>query len=165
MIGHQSASIKIIHHHRQHLGFRVLPSSPRITHTHPYPCSGRRQHTNQLGTPLKGRNVLLKCVVCVCAIERHPWLHDSRVFALLASALLPRQPLFAVSGVVPTEPVVNSKSGQLYERRLIEKVIDVEGKDPVTGEETTVADLIAVKSKRLQHLLVLSLLLLLLYHA
>lgn len=103
--------------------------------------------------------------VCVCAIEQHPCLHDSRVFALLASAPLSPANPFAVSGVVPTEPVVNSKSGQLYERRLIEKVIDVEGKDPVTGEETTVADLIAVKSKRLQHLLVLLLSLLLLYHA
>lgn len=53
----------------------------------------------------------------------------------------------AVSNIVPTDPVVSSKSGHLFERSVIEKHLDTEGKDPVTGEDMTKDDLIAVKSE------------------
>lgn len=52
------------------------------------------------------QHVLCKCVVC----ER----------ARVADR--------AVSGAAPKEPVVSKKSGLLYERRLIDKYIDENGK-------------------------------------
>jgi len=51
---------------------------------------------------------------------------------------------FIVSGEVPQHPVV-TKSGQLYERRLIEKYISENERDPLTGEALTVEDLIDIK--------------------
>ena len=54
--------------------------------------------------------------------------------------------VYAVSGEVPQDPVVCSKTGHLYERRLIEKHIDEVGTDPVTKEEISLQDLISVKS-------------------
>ncbi|WFD33857.1 RING-type E3 ubiquitin transferase [Malassezia cuniculi] len=51
----------------------------------------------------------------------------------------------AISGEAPTEPVVSKKSGLVYEKRLIESYIAEHGKDPVTGEELSVDDLIVVK--------------------
>jgi len=50
-----------------------------------------------------------------------------------------------VSNVIPTNPVVSAKSGHLYERSVIEKHIEVEGKCPHTGEAMSTDDLIAVK--------------------
>ncbi|KAK8801928.1 hypothetical protein WA158_006323 [Blastocystis sp. Blastoise] len=52
----------------------------------------------------------------------------------------------AISGQVPEEPVVNKKTGHLYEKRLIYKYIESEGKDPITGEELTKDDLLEVQS-------------------
>ncbi|KAF9584268.1 glycerol ethanol, ferric requiring protein [Lunasporangiospora selenospora] len=52
----------------------------------------------------------------------------------------------AISGEAPEQPVVSKKSGQIYERRLIVKYIEDNGKDPVTGEELTVDDLLDIKS-------------------
>eukprot|EP00026_Physarum_polycephalum_P001308 Phypoly_transcript_01309.p1 GENE.Phypoly_transcript_01309~~Phypoly_transcript_01309.p1 ORF type:complete len:524 (+),score=76.52 Phypoly_transcript_01309:196-1767(+) len=53
--------------------------------------------------------------------------------------------LCAISGTTPEEPVISSKSGHIYERRLVEKYIDANGKCPVTGEPLTTEDLIGVK--------------------
>ncbi|KAI8343592.1 WD40-repeat-containing domain protein [Chlamydoabsidia padenii] len=52
----------------------------------------------------------------------------------------------AISGEAPEHPVVSIKSGSLFERRLIEKYITDNGKDPINGEEMTVEDLIEVKT-------------------
>jgi pre-mRNA-processing factor 19 len=53
-----------------------------------------------------------------------------------------------VSGEAPEQPVVSTKSGNLFERRLIEKYITDNGKDPINGEAMTVEDLIEVKSSK-----------------
>ncbi|KAF7731561.1 hypothetical protein EC973_009325 [Apophysomyces ossiformis] len=52
----------------------------------------------------------------------------------------------AISGEAPEVPVVSTKSGNLFEKRLIEKYIADHGKDPITSEEMTVDDLIEVKA-------------------
>lgn len=52
---------------------------------------------------------------------------------------------FTVSGEAPTTPVASSKSGTVFEKRLIEAYIAEHGKDPVTGEELSSADLIELK--------------------
>ena len=52
----------------------------------------------------------------------------------------------ALSGEPPQVPVVSSKSGHVYERRLIEKYIAENGTDPISGDKLTSEDLIAIKS-------------------
>lgn len=52
----------------------------------------------------------------------------------------------AISGEPPQDPVISSKSGHVYERRLIEKYITENGTDPVTGEKLEEGDLISVKA-------------------
>ncbi len=52
----------------------------------------------------------------------------------------------AISGEVPTDPVVASPSGHVYERRLIEKYIAENNTDPITGAKLELSDLIAVKA-------------------
>lgn len=54
-----------------------------------------------------------------------------------------------VSGEAPEHPVVSKKSGQVYERRLIVKYIEDNGKDPVTGEDLSEEDLLDIKSSTL----------------
>jgi pre-mRNA-processing factor 19 len=44
--------------------------------------------------------------------------------------------------------VVSKKSGQVYERRLIVKYIEDNGKDPVSGEDLSVDDLLDIKSSK-----------------
>ncbi|KAJ5160203.1 uncharacterized protein N7482_007207 [Penicillium canariense] len=56
--------------------------------------------------------------------------------------------LCAISGEAPQVPVVSSKSGSVFEKRLIEAYIAENGKDPVNGEELSTDDLIEVKSQR-----------------
>lgn len=51
----------------------------------------------------------------------------------------------ALSGEPPQDPVV-SKSGCIYERRLITKYIAENGTDPLTGEKLSEEDLITVKA-------------------
>lgn len=51
----------------------------------------------------------------------------------------------AVSGTVPTEPVVCVKSGHVYEKSLIEKHVQANGTDPVTGEEISAGDLLPLR--------------------
>ncbi|TFK41281.1 WD40-repeat-containing domain protein [Crucibulum laeve] len=51
----------------------------------------------------------------------------------------------AISGEPPQEPVV-TKSGKVYEKRLIVKYINENGTDPITGEKLEESDLIAIKA-------------------
>jgi pre-mRNA-processing factor 19 len=54
----------------------------------------------------------------------------------------------SISGHVPEDPVVSKKSGHLFEKRLIEKYLEEEGKCPVTKEELAVEDLMPVQANR-----------------
>ena len=56
--------------------------------------------------------------------------------------------LNVVSGEVPQEPVVSRKTGHVFEKRLIEKHLASSDKCPITGEDLSVDDLIAVKAHR-----------------
>lgn len=55
---------------------------------------------------------------------------------------------FTVSGEAPEEPVVSKKTGTVFEKRLIEKYIEENGKDPITGDELDLEDLLPIKSAR-----------------
>ena len=55
----------------------------------------------------------------------------------------------ALSGEVPSYPVVSKVSGHLYEKRLIEKYISDHGRCPITSSTMTEDDLIEVKGKYL----------------
>ncbi|TKA73404.1 hypothetical protein B0A55_04274 [Friedmanniomyces simplex] len=57
--------------------------------------------------------------------------------------------LCAISGEAPEQPVASRKSGNVFERRLIEAYISENGTDPVNGEELSVDDLIDLKQSRL----------------
>ncbi len=52
----------------------------------------------------------------------------------------------AISGEPPLDPVVSTKSGHVYERRLITKYLAENGTDPITGEKLEENDLISVKA-------------------
>lgn len=52
----------------------------------------------------------------------------------------------AVSGAPPTAPVVSKTSGTVYEKALIERYIEENGTDPISGEPLTKEDLIDVKA-------------------
>jgi len=52
----------------------------------------------------------------------------------------------AISGEVPQEPVVSKKTGHLYEKRIIEKYINAEGKCPISGSDMTMEDLLNVQA-------------------
>jgi len=54
-----------------------------------------------------------------------------------------------VSGEVPLEPVVSRKTGHLFERRLVEKYLQEEGKCPITGEVLEVSDLLPLSVSKL----------------
>jgi len=54
--------------------------------------------------------------------------------------------LDAVSGTTPKDPVVSKKSGHVFERSLIEKIVKDIGRCPVTDEPLELEDLIDVKS-------------------
>ncbi|GAB7347135.1 hypothetical protein MBLNU459_g3259t1 [Dothideomycetes sp. NU459] len=56
--------------------------------------------------------------------------------------------LCAISGEAPQQPVASRKSGNVFERRLIESYISENGTDPVTGEDLTVDDLVDLKQAR-----------------
>ncbi|XP_055813217.1 pre-mRNA-processing factor 19 homolog 2-like isoform X2 [Solanum dulcamara] len=55
----------------------------------------------------------------------------------------------SISGEVPEELVVSTKSGLLFEKRLIERHISDYGKCPVTGEPLTMDDIIPVKTGKI----------------
>ena len=67
------------------------------------------------------------------------------VFPSYAVKIFIPNPYLAVSGEAPAQPVASTKSGTVFEKRLIEAYIAEHGKDPVTGEEITTADLIELK--------------------
>ncbi|KAF2205698.1 Prp19-domain-containing protein [Delitschia confertaspora ATCC 74209] len=56
--------------------------------------------------------------------------------------------LCAISGEAPQVPVASRKSGNVFEKRLIEAHIAEHHTDPVTGEDLSVEDLIELKSPR-----------------
>lgn len=62
------------------------------------------------------------------------------------STTLPAMFFCSISGEPPQDPVVSSKSGHVYERRLILKYITENGTDPITGEKLEESDLITVKA-------------------
>lgn len=53
-----------------------------------------------------------------------------------------------ISGQTPEEPVINKKTGHLYEKSLITKYIDAHGKCPMTGEPLTLEDLLPVQTTK-----------------
>ncbi|KAK8035110.1 cell cycle control protein [Apiospora rasikravindrae] len=56
--------------------------------------------------------------------------------------------LCAISGEPAEEPVISKISGNVFEKRLIEKWIEENGKDPITGADLTLDDLLPVKTAR-----------------
>jgi len=54
----------------------------------------------------------------------------------------------SVSGTVPEIPVVSKKSGHLFEKRLIEKIIQETGRCPVTNEPLESEDLIPLAASK-----------------
>ena len=52
-----------------------------------------------------------------------------------------------VSGEVPTQGVISKKTGLLFEKRLIEKHLDLTKTCPVTNQEMQLDDLIEIKGK------------------
>ncbi|KAL8763221.1 MAG: hypothetical protein Q9184_000939 [Pyrenodesmia sp. 2 TL-2023] len=57
--------------------------------------------------------------------------------------------LCAISGEAPQIPVASRKSGNVFERRLIEAYIAENGRDPVTDEELSTDDLVELKTSRI----------------
>lgn len=53
----------------------------------------------------------------------------------------------AISNEVPESPVVSPFSGAVYEKRLIEKYINENGKDPISGDSITIDQLIEIKGQ------------------
>lgn len=56
--------------------------------------------------------------------------------------------VFAVSGTVPEQPVISKKSGLVFERRLVEKVIEETGRCPVTDEPLEKDDLLEISTSK-----------------
>lgn len=47
---------------------------------------------------------------------------------------------------MPEHPVVSPSSGAVFEKRIIEKYIQENGVDPISGKEISADDLIEIKS-------------------
>ena len=66
--------------------------------------------------------------------------------AFPSSVVLTQRLVHAVSSQVPEEPVVDTRSGYVYERRLIEKYLHEQGnKCPMTGGPLSSEDLVPIK--------------------
>ena len=61
---------------------------------------------------------------------------------------LSNHPFFLVSGECPQEPVVSRKTGHLYEKRVLEKHIQEEGRCPVTGEQMGQGEVLSLAVSR-----------------
>lgn len=53
-----------------------------------------------------------------------------------------------ISGEVCEEPVLAKPSGVIYEKRVIMKYLETEGKDPTSGEDLTADDLVPIKQNK-----------------
>ncbi len=53
----------------------------------------------------------------------------------------------SISGEVPQEPVVSSRSGAVFERRLALQLAQQGGLDPLSGQPLSEADLVLVKGQ------------------
>jgi len=51
-----------------------------------------------------------------------------------------------LTGEIPHEAVISAKSGHVFEKSVIEKIVKSEGKCPVTNEDLTLEDLVAVQT-------------------
>ncbi len=54
----------------------------------------------------------------------------------------------SISGCVPEQPVVSTKSGHLFEKKLVEKYVRETGKCPVTSEALSLDDLMPLKANK-----------------
>ena len=54
----------------------------------------------------------------------------------------------SISGNPCEEPVVSKKTGHIFERSLIEKIIQSSGQCPLTGQSLTLEDIIPLQSMR-----------------
>ncbi|KAL9587428.1 MAG: hypothetical protein Q9212_000243 [Teloschistes hypoglaucus] len=57
--------------------------------------------------------------------------------------------LCAISGEAPQVPVASRKSGNVFEKRLVEAYIGENGKDPVTDEELSTDDLVELQTAKI----------------
>ncbi|KAK0609749.1 Diaminopimelate epimerase-like protein [Bombardia bombarda] len=85
--------------------------------------------------------VVMKHQVAVLSRQKHN-------FFTTVSHKIPANMLCALSGEIPTEPVVSRKTGVVFEKRLILKHIQETGKEPGTDEELDPEDLLDVKTSR-----------------
>ncbi|KAH3668914.1 hypothetical protein OGAPHI_002669 [Ogataea philodendri] len=60
----------------------------------------------------------------------------------------------SISNTPAEEPVVSPKSGHVFEKRVVEKYIQQQGKDPISGESLSVDELIPVQVSALEKPLV-----------
>ena len=51
-----------------------------------------------------------------------------------------------VSNEIPEVPVISPSSGAIFERRLIEKYLQENGVDPISGKDMSAEELIEIKS-------------------
>ena len=77
---------------------------------------------------------------CLCSINVACFVANLCVVAFLF--------FITVSGEIPQEAVVSTKTGQLFEKRLIEKHISDGGKCPLTGGDISSDDLIELKAAK-----------------
>lgn len=63
--------------------------------------------------------------------------------------------MFSVSNEVPEHPVVSPSSGAIFEKRIIEKYIQENGVDPISGKDLSIDELIDIRSKILTNTLFL----------
>jgi hypothetical protein len=56
--------------------------------------------------------------------------------------------LCAISGNVPEQPVVSTKSGHVFEKSLITKYVAETGKDPISGAELSTEDLLPLNASK-----------------
>jgi hypothetical protein len=78
--------------------------------------------------------------------KSRPCNSKSQSVTARANTPTPTTMLCAISGEAPREPVASRKSGNVFEKRLIEAHIAENHTDPVTGEDLSVEDLIELKS-------------------